>query len=56
VYSQVSKRDESDSKVVNFTEAAPGVTLIDSSDLDFVQTVQVMSDQVKHDLKAAHGD
>jgi cytidylate kinase len=56
VHAQVTKRDANDSKVVNFTEAAPGVTLIDSSDLDFAQTVQVMSEQVKHDLKAAHGD
>lgn len=54
VHAQVVKRDANDSKVVNFTEAAPGVTLIDSSDLDFAQTVQVMSEQVKHDLKAAH--
>ena len=56
LHAQVSKRDEKDSKVVNFTEAAPGVTLIDSSDLDFAQTVQVLSEQVKHDLKAAHVD
>lgn len=56
VHAQVVTRDAHDSKVVNFTEAAPGVTLIDSSDLDFSQTVQVMSEQVKHDLKAAHGD
>ena len=54
VHAQVVKRDAHDSKVVNFTEAAPGVALIDSSDLDFSQTVQVMSEQVKHDLKAAH--
>lgn len=56
VRAQVTKRDENDSKVVNFTEAAEGVTLIDSSNLDFAQTVQVMSEQVKHDLKAASND
>jgi cytidylate kinase len=56
IHAQVSKRDAHDSKVVNFTDAAPGVTLIDSSDLDFAQTVQVMSEQVKHDLKAALDD
>jgi cytidylate kinase len=56
VHTQVTKRDENDSKVVNFMDAAPGVTLVDSSELDFAQTVQVMSDQVKHDLKAAQGD
>ncbi len=53
IHAQVTKRDASDSKVVNFTEAAPGVTLVDSSDLDFAQTVAVMVDQVKKDLKAA---
>jgi cytidylate kinase len=53
IHAQVTKRDASDSKVVNFTEAAPGVTLVDSSDLDFAQTVAVMADQVKTDLKAA---
>jgi len=56
VHAQVTNRDANDSKVVNFTDAAPGVTLIDSTNLDFSQTVQVMSEQVKHDLKAAHGD
>ncbi len=52
IHAQVTKRDASDSKVVNFTEAAPGVTLIDSSELDFAQTVKVMVDQVTTDLKA----
>jgi len=36
---QVSERDKRDSSVVNFTEAAPGVVLVDSSELDFEQTV-----------------
>ena len=52
VANQVTSRDASDSKVVNFTEAAPGVTLIDSSNLDFGQTVQVMAEQIELDLKA----
>lgn len=39
---QVSERDKKDSTVVNFTEAAPGVELVDSSDLDFDQTVQAV--------------
>lgn len=56
IHAQVSKRDETDSKVVNFTDAAPGVTLIDSSDLDFKQTVAVMSEQIRQDLKAASDD
>lgn len=39
---QVSERDKKDSTVVNFTEAAPGVELVDSSDLDFDQTVEAV--------------
>lgn len=39
---QVSERDAKDSSVVNFTDAAEGVTLVDSSDLDFEQTVQAV--------------
>lgn len=53
VINQVSKRDENDSKIVDFMNAAPGVTLIDSSDLDFDQTVSVMIAQIKADLKAS---
>jgi cytidylate kinase len=53
VVNQVSKRDENDSKIVDFMNAAPGVTLVDSSDLDFDQTVSVMIAQVKADLKAS---
>ena len=52
VVNQVSKRDQSDSKIVDFMNAAPGVTLIDSSELDFDQTVSVMSSQITADLKA----
>jgi cytidylate kinase len=44
---QVSERDRQDSSVVNFTEAAPGVELVDSSDLDFEQTVQAVIDSVQ---------
>ena len=35
----VSRRDAADSRVNNFTEAAEGVDLVDSTDLDFEQTV-----------------
>lgn len=52
VVNQVSKRDQSDSKIVDFMNAAPGVTLIDSSNLDFDQTVAVMFNQISADLKA----
>jgi cytidylate kinase len=53
VTNQVSKRDESDSKIVDFMNAADGVTLVDSSDLNFEQTVEVMSAQITADLKAS---
>jgi cytidylate kinase len=36
---QVTHRDAQDSAVVNFTQAASGVVTLDSSDLDFEQTV-----------------
>ena len=36
---QVTGRDAKDSTVVNFTQAADGVVTLDSSDLDFEQTV-----------------
>ncbi|TNB73422.1 (d)CMP kinase [Arthrobacter sp. BB-1] len=36
---QVTRRDARDSTVVNFTKAASGVVTLDSSDLDFEQTV-----------------
>jgi CMP/dCMP kinase len=39
---QVSERDASDSKVVDFMTPAPGVQLVDSSDLNFEQTVSAV--------------
>ncbi|MDQ0756829.1 (d)CMP kinase [Arthrobacter sp. B3I4] len=36
---QVTARDAKDSTVVNFTQAADGVVTLDSSDLDFAETV-----------------
>ncbi|MET4590316.1 (d)CMP kinase [Arthrobacter sp. 754] len=36
---QVTQRDAKDSTVVNFTQAANGVVTLDSSDLDFAETV-----------------
>jgi cytidylate kinase len=36
---QVTGRDAKDSTVVNFTQAADGVVTLDSSDLDFAETV-----------------
>ncbi len=39
---QVVARDAKDSKVTSFTSAADGVVTVDSSDLDFEQTVQAV--------------
>jgi cytidylate kinase len=44
---QLRERDRRDAQVVDFMTAAPGVTTIDSTDLDFEQTVQAVVDLVK---------
>lgn len=47
VTDQVTKRDNSDSQVVNFMKPAPGVTEIDSSNLSFDETVTAVLNVVK---------
>jgi CMP/dCMP kinase len=42
VAAALHKRDASDSKVVDFLTAAPGVTVVDSTDLDFTQTIDAV--------------
>lgn len=42
VANTLSSRDAQDSRVVDFTNAADGVTTLDSTDLDFDQTVQAV--------------
>lgn len=44
---QLATRDRQDSKVVDFMTAADGVTTLDSTDLDFDQTVQAMVELVR---------
>lgn len=39
VAAAIARRDASDSAVVDFFDPAPGVVLVDSSDLDFEQTI-----------------
>ncbi|MFW0179449.1 (d)CMP kinase [Rothia sp. CCM 9418] len=50
---QVAERDAKDSRVNNFMEAAEGVTLVDSSELDFEQTIlavrEAIEDQIHSD-------
>jgi cytidylate kinase len=48
---QVLTRDAKDSTVVNFQEAADGVFTVDSSDLDFEETVEAVLAAVR---SAAH--
>ena len=43
VADQVTKRDQNDSKVVDFLVPAEGVILVDSSELDFDQTVRAIT-------------
>lgn len=44
---QLSARDKRDLRVVDFLNAADGVTTLDSTDLDFDQTVQAVVDLVR---------
>ena len=44
---QLSARDRRDSRVVDFMNAADGVTTLDSTDLDFDQTVQAVIDLIR---------
>lgn len=48
---QVLDRDAKDSKVVDFLTAAPGVTLLDTSNLDFEQSIQAVVDLVERSVK-----
>jgi cytidylate kinase len=43
---QLSDRDKKDSRVVDFLNPAPGVTLLDTSELDFEQSVTALVDLI----------
>jgi cytidylate kinase len=49
------RRDASDSAVVDFLTAAPGVEVVDSTDLDFAQTVDAVLGVVHQKLEAPDG-
>jgi cytidylate kinase len=49
---QIVRRDEDDSTVSDFMEAADGVTLLDTSDLDFEQSVAALVDLVHSEAPA----
>lgn len=42
------KRDASDSSVVDFLNAAPGVDVVDSTELDFMQTIDAVLAVIEH--------
>ncbi len=46
VAASLHKRDALDSQVVDFLEAAPGVVVVDSTDLDFTHTVEAVLDVI----------
>lgn len=46
VAAALHRRDAADSTVVDFLTAAPGVVVVDSTDLDFAQTVEAVLDVV----------
>ena len=50
----LSSRDAQDSKVVDFMNAADGVTTIDSTELDFDQTVAAVVDLVQKHTQPKH--
>jgi len=50
---QIVRRDRDDSTVSQFMEAAPGVTMLDTSDLDFRQSVEAVLEVVRASLTEA---
>lgn len=48
-HDQIVRRDEADSTVSNFLEAADGVHVVDTSDLDFQQSVDAVLAIIRHD-------
>ncbi|MFT4221319.1 MAG: (d)CMP kinase [Microbacterium sp.] len=52
VAAALHRRDASDSKVVDFLSAAPGVEVVDSTDLDFDQTVRAVLELVQAGRRA----
>ncbi|ANJ28908.1 cytidylate kinase [Agromyces aureus] len=44
---ELRRRDEADSKVVDFMTAADGVTTVDSTELDFEQTVEAVIEVIR---------
>lgn len=49
---QIVRRDQDDSTVSDFMEAADGVTLLDTSDLDFEQSVDALVELIRSEAPA----
>jgi cytidylate kinase len=47
IHDQIVRRDQDDSTVSQFMQAAPGVTLVDTSDLEFHQSVEAVLDVIR---------
>lgn len=54
VAAALHRRDAADSQVVDFLTAAPGVSVVDSTDLDFAQTVAAVLDVVAAGIQENH--
>lgn len=55
VANALHQRDAADSTVVDFLTAAPGVTVVDSTDLDFEQTVDAVIGVIRTNVPAQTG-
>ena len=55
VAASLHRRDAADARVVDFMTAAPGVVVVDSTDLDFEQTVDAVLDVVRTQTGARNG-
>lgn len=55
VAAALHKRDQSDAKVADFLTAAPGVTVVDTTELDFSQSVDAVLAVVRAGMEAPRG-
>jgi len=55
VATALHRRDAADAAVVDFLTAAEGVEVVDSTELDFAQTVDAVLGVVHQKLEAPHG-
>jgi len=53
-HDQIVRRDRDDSTVSQFMHAAPGVTLVDTSHLNFLQSVEAVLDVVRAQCAHEH--